>query len=80
MALCLNFSEFSPSRATWEFGYLGDKQIFMGKILNIFLSSVNMFFGAQKAGSFEHAQLIFWLRNRKIKKKVVTHTYLVLTY
>ena len=52
----------------------------MGKILNIFLSSVNMFFGAQKAGSFEHAQLMFWLRNRKIKKKVGTHTYLVLTY
>ena len=46
-----------------------DKQIFMGKILNIFLPSVNMFFGAQKAGSFEHAQLMFWLRNRKIKKK-----------
>ena len=57
----------------WSLSTIGlDKQIFLAKIVNIFLpTSFNICFGCSKktshlAGSFEHLEHILWLRNKKI--------------
>ena len=69
--------ELNQIKQTKLFAY----QIFLPKIVNIFLSfNFNICFGCSKEpshwdGSFEYPQHMFWLRNKK-KIFLITHCYL----